>query len=65
MSESQSLKSIQREYGVTSFLIRAREEKKDLYIASSHKSATFKAIQNRGISSTYKYDGIIASYIKD
>jgi hypothetical protein len=65
LSESKSLKSIQREYGVTPFLIRTWKEKKDLYIASSHKSTSFKAIKNGGISSTYEYDGIIASYIKN
>jgi hypothetical protein len=38
---------------------------KSLLKASTHKQNIFKDLKNGGISSTFEYDGIIASYIKE
>lgn len=64
LAETQTLSYLKREYCIDRHLIRKWIKEKDMMIASTNKSTSYKTIKNGGIPSTFKEDGIIASYIK-
>ena len=65
LAETQTLSYLEREYKIDRHLIRKWIKEKDMMIASRNKSTSYKIIKNGGIPSTFKEDGIIASYIKE